>query len=443
MLSIRAKPSSLFDGIDSLVDQRVGIIRHVTEDARQAGEPDFFHFVAQACNTRAFNEQKNFSDAGGASANREVAMAKAIGEAIERYCPAVYQRDALPLSSFERAWFPCIPPKDFALYSAAQHQDKQFPFVKFTERTKVRWAKMLDLTCGKPCYAPASMIYLPYISDSERGEEKVVQTISTGLACHSTFAEAAVSAICEVVERDSFTITWQAMMQAPAIRIETLSEENRDLTHRFERIGSRVRVLDLTLDHGIPSILSILSSTLPHTPAFVFAASCDPSPEKAVRKSLEELAHTRRLAMQLLSIYPRFTPAHDYSNINTQDFHVRMYGDVTTSPLIQFLFTGSKWVDFHGITDLSGLDADKVLHRLVAKLAAVGHRVLIADLTTPDIKDLTISVVRAVIPGFHPLFMGYRFRALGGTRLWNVPHKLGFSGITKKTGDNPAPHPYP
>jgi ribosomal protein S12 methylthiotransferase accessory factor len=52
-------------------------------------------------------------------------------------------------------------------------------------------------------------------------------------------------------------------------------------------------------------------------------------------------------------------------------------------------------------------------------------------------------VVRALIPGFNPLFMGHHIRALGGERLWSVPQKLGYSGVNRATGDNPYPHPYP
>ena len=73
----------------------------------------------------------------------------------------------------------------------------------------------------------------------------------------------------------------------------------------------------------------------------------------------------------------------------------------------------------------------------------MNHRVLLAELTTPDVGGLGLSVVRAVIPGFHQLFMGHALRCLGGTRLWEVPQQLGYPGVTREGGDNPAPHPYP
>ena len=83
------------------------------------------------------------------------------------------------------------------------------------------------------------------------------------------------------------------------------------------------------------------------------------------------------------------------------------------------------------------------LRVLCERIRAVNHRVLLVDLTSPDVRPLGLSVVRTVIPGFHPLCMGYKIRALGGRRLWEVPQRLGFAGIAPDSGDNPAPHPYP
>ena len=71
--------ASLSDIIGYLMDEHVGIIRSVKESRRQAGDPKFFHFQAQACDTHSFYGRRNFGRAGGASSERGVAMAKAMG----------------------------------------------------------------------------------------------------------------------------------------------------------------------------------------------------------------------------------------------------------------------------------------------------------------------------------------------------------------------------
>jgi ribosomal protein S12 methylthiotransferase accessory factor len=229
----------------------------------------------------------------------------------------------------------------------------------------------------------------------------------------------------------------------PRLRIETLSESNRDLVARFEHSGSSVTVFNITLDVGVPTILSVLQSQSPEAPAFVFAASAEVDPEHAVRKSLEELAHTRRLARSLKTTRSCFVPAPTYDNVVDQDDHVHLYCDHAHTPLADFLFASDRRIGFDEINNLATGDPQQDLEALLKKVRSVNHRVLITDLTTPDVRGLGLRVVRAVIPGFHPLFIGHEIRALGGSRLWEVPQKLGYKGITRESGDNPAPHPYP
>jgi ribosomal protein S12 methylthiotransferase accessory factor len=93
--------------------------------------------------------------------------------------------------------------------------------------------------------------------------------------------------------------------------------------------------------------------------------------------------------------------------------------------------------------DLSTGDPGTDLRLLCERVRAVDHQVLLADLTTEDVRPLGLTVVRAVIPGFHPLCMGHTIRPLGGKRLWEVPRRLGYGGVTRDQGDNPTPQPNP
>ncbi|MEC4680194.1 MAG: hypothetical protein VST67_05775, partial [Nitrospirota bacterium] len=121
MVSPKASLQRLARIADCLVDEHVGIVKYVKEFRRESGMPQFFFFYAKACNTQTFGQYKNFSNTGGASAFRELAVAKAIGEAVERYCSAIYDKESLPLISFRDASFPCIVPEEFALYSDEQY----------------------------------------------------------------------------------------------------------------------------------------------------------------------------------------------------------------------------------------------------------------------------------------------------------------------------------
>jgi len=442
---ITRKPSfhRLANIVDALVDEHVGIVKYVKEFRRESGTPDFFCYYGKACNTLAFGPFKNFSNSGGASAFRELAMAKAIGEAVERYCSAIYDKESLPLTSFQDASFPCIVPEEFALYSDEQYRRHDFPYIPFTESTLARWAPTIDLTTDETLYVPAAMVFMPYWYDKKNGEPPIVQPMSTGMACHCSYEEAAISAICEVMERDAFMMTWQAGLGHPHIAIDTLSPANQDLVSRFERTGNEVTLFHLQMDYTVPVVLAVARCPAEDGPALCFAASADLDPEDAVRKSLEELAHTRRLAQSLKSNEPSIVADANFEAVSHQDDHLRFYGDHVNSQFADFLFASEERVAFQEIKSPFKGDIHNDLRDLIDQVRSVNHQVLLADLTTPDVGDLGLSVVRAVIPGFHPLFMGHATRSLGGTRLWAIPKQLGYHGVTRESGDNPAPHPYP
>jgi ribosomal protein S12 methylthiotransferase accessory factor len=434
----------LQDIIPDIVDERVGIVRDVTQLPRDAGAPDFFHFYARACNTAAFTRQVNFYAAGGASSDRSMAVAKAIGEAVERYCGAIYDVEQLPLATRAEAPFPCVDPSLFAHYNEEQYNSPGFSFVPFDDMTPVRWVAAHDARTFEPVYVPAAKVYVPYTYYLGTGDTPICQPISTGLAAHMSPAEAAVSGICEVIERDAVTLMWQAMMSPPQIRVETLSDSNYDLVERYERTGGKITMFDITTDVGVPTVLSVVRHSSKEQPAMVVAASASLDPEEAVRKSLEELAHTRRYSQQINLKLPRLVvDAPNHENVTGQISHLNFWCDHDNLHYADFLFASKKRVDFDQLPNLAAGNPRCDFDRIVCAVEKTGHQVLLVDVTTADVRELGFSVIRSIVPGYHPLALGFEYRARGGRRLYEVPQKLGHKGITREVGENPIPHPYP
>ncbi|MBI5318621.1 MAG: YcaO-like family protein [Bradyrhizobium sp.] len=371
-------------------------------------------------------------------------MAKAVGEAVERYSSAIFDVDAMPLCSFDAAGFACTPPEAYALYLPEQYDQPGFPWVPFRRDVRVRWTPARDLASGAVVHVPAARVYMPYTYYLGTGDAPIDQPISTGLACHMDWPRAALNGVCEVIERDAVMITWQAMNAPAQIRVETLSDENYDIVQRLEHSGASVTIFDLTMDHGVPAVLSTLRGAMPAMPALVVAGSSSPDPEEAVRKSLEELAHTRRYCQYILDHAPRLVPDPPlYESVVDQVTHLNFYVDPRNLDHAAFLFGSRKRIEFDELPNLATGDPMRDLDAVAARISAVGEQVLVADVTSSDIDELGMKVVRAVVPGFHPLHMGHQLRALGGRRLREVPQKLGFRGIPGSGADNPAPHPYP
>lgn len=170
------------EALPLLVDDHVGVVHQVQEVPTEPGSPNFFHYAAKACNTSAFAGQVNFSNTGGASTHRPVAVAKAVGEAVERYCAALYQAQDLPLCSYREADFACVHPGDFALHSADQYDSPGFPWVPFTEETPIRWTPARDLGSGETLHVPAARRAYVFAASADPDPERAVQKALEELA---------------------------------------------------------------------------------------------------------------------------------------------------------------------------------------------------------------------------------------------------------------------
>lgn len=440
-IDIDAPLARLADALPAILDARIGIIGELREHPAEIDSPRFFRYNCMAANTEAFGDYRNFAVGGGAATTRDMALAKAIGEAVERYCAAIYDKEALPLTSYAEAPFDCVAPSAFALYSAAQHAFPGFMFDPFLDSSPVRWVAARDLATGATIHVPAAMVYVPYFFYQGGEETPIAQPISTGLSCHCSYAEAALGALCEVVERDCFSLTWQARLSRPRIRPDTLSPANRALLARFEAVGYRVHLMDISNESRIPAVLAVARHGAGFVPVAV-AASCAPGPEEAVRKALEELAHTERYAFQIKGEIARLPRDPEYDNVVGQVDHVNFWVDPAHAAHADFLHAADAWRDFRTMPSLQCAAPAATLDRLVGRLRDTGYRALVADITTPDVRELGMWVVRALVPGYHPLFMGYHHRALGGERLWRVPQLLGYPGLAAGR-DHPFPHPFP
>ena len=80
------------------------------------------------------------------------------------------------------------------------------------------------------------------------------------------------------------------------------------------------------------------------------------------------------------------------------------------------------------------------IHNILKELKNVGINVYYKNLTTDDIKETKIKVVKVIAPGLIDLNKSHILPRLGATRFWSVPKRLGLS-YSKKLSEEP--HPFP
>jgi len=445
--------TSILDCWEELVDPRVGIIRDIRVLPVDDDEPDFFHYLSTACDTSAFGSLRNFGNNGGVGTTAKRAIAKALGEAVERYCSAIFDEGALCLAGYDELERRATLPDTFALFRPDQYAAQGFPWRPFTDNAPVAWTTGISLVSGDEVLVPAAAVYVPYHYRLHRGDTPIMQPISTGLACGGSLASATVGALCEAIERDAFTITWQASLSRPRVAHDSLPAEAQDLLSRYRAAALDIEIVDITTDLACPTLLTAALGRAETSPAVAVAAACDPDPVVALVKSLEELAHTRKYAAQLMDLTPPvpLDVVAGHPAVQTQRDHLRAYCQQESVEYAAFLWASAEERALP--PPLTGLrvshpadsapPAAEPLEAIVGRLVSAGLEPIACELTTPDVAALGLAVVRVVVPGLNPLFMGHSNRALGGRRLREVPAALGEPAQPPNAPDNAYPHPFP
>jgi ribosomal protein S12 methylthiotransferase accessory factor len=82
------------------------------------------------------------------------------------------------------------------------------------------------------------------------------------------------------------------------------------------------------------------------------------------------------------------------------------------------------------------------LTALLGFLSRIQSDLIYFNLTPPDMRNLNIHTVRAVLPGFQPIHFGSKNIRLAGRRLYELGQTLGFS-VHKSNWSSLNPYPHP
>lgn len=426
---------------------RTGIISDLQEKRVESDDPELFVFASVLADTRPFSFQTASRFNAGAALSRDEARAKAIGEALERYCAGYYDKSRLILATYaELGPELAVSPDRLALFSAAQYLRPGFPYRRPTESTRLAWIEGFSLTRRRPVLVPACLVFVPY-DPLRRGEESTLApSVSSGLACGPSLDQATLSGIFEVVERDAFCTTWFNRLRLPAVEVSPRSERlHRVLRERFLPSGARYHLTATTLDVPIPSFVCVCLSDSAYGPLATVGAACHLDPEIALLKAVVESAHAKLWLKQIIRTRPDWRPAPDFANVVTFEDHVLAYRFPDLQAELGFLTDpGRPVVASHNIPVRSTDDPRRDVETCVRLLREQELEVVRVDLTTEDVEELGFHVVKVLVPGMQEINGRHDLPFLGGRRLYDVPLALGHVPQRRTEAQlNPAAHPFP
>lgn len=430
---------------ERLLDPRFGI---VTELQPRIHPPDvppaLISYTARVADTRFLGPWQGDRVAlGSAFWDGERARKAALGEAVERYCgnfvPAGLVRASL--RDLRRAGEPALDPAEMVLYSEAQYAQRGFPFQRFTEDLRVLWTTGLDLAAGEAVWVPASFVYINYYGGALAAEPKTNFVLYSGIAAGPSREEAEQAALEELIERDATMIWW--MSGSPAVGLPLDSPGIRSaLATPGDRGVLEYRLIQIRTPFEVPVIGALIHDT--ELEILGLGVACRPDPEAAALKALVEAIHLRSFSRQMLD--PQGSVWH---SMRSGILDARAYKPYRADRA----YLDDYRPDFRDVTDLGAqsqiyLDPRMREHaeRIFApascarldelpsvpsraayleKLAARGFRVISVEVTTPDVRDAGLAVVRVIVPGLYPNAPA-AFPFLGGRRLYEEPAEQGW-----------------
>ncbi|MCU1264095.1 MAG: hypothetical protein JWM21_413 [Acidobacteria bacterium] len=424
-----------------LVSPKVGVLRSVSKIVRGVEEPTppiIYQATLAHFDYRAAPPEERAAAGKGVTEND--AMRAAIGEAIEHYCAAHLNEQNTRIANWTELEGKGISPPECVLYSEAQYAQKGFPYHRWNPEDKVTWSPMRELPGDQEIFAPTSLVYLTAMAT--RAEDVFTFSTSNGLAAGPNLEFAILNGLYELVERDGFLITWMNKLPAPQIDFSEMGGLAVSIGAHYKKFGTEVQVYNVSTDLPIYVMMAIALDRTGQGPAGMVGLGCHLDPRIAVLKSMFEICQVHPGEVHRFKDKGAHESLKSYEDVHTLSDHSAFLMAPERIGEFAFLLENGRRQAIADLPNLSQGDLKLDLNTCVDSLIAAGCRVVYADLTTSDIVDFGLRVVRTIATGLQPMHFGFGEERLGGRRLFEVPRTLGHANEVRTEKDlNPCPHP--
>jgi ribosomal protein S12 methylthiotransferase accessory factor len=312
----------------------------------------------------------------GKGATPIAARVSAIMEGLERYSAEVHDRNPGIMTYDQiRSEKNAIRPDSLIL---PDYAEPEWP---------VPWYHGYDILRDEEVWIPAHAVFHPL----PRIMGKLFRTSTNGIASGNTLEEAIYHSLCELVERDAWSLV-ESSNNAGQVITEVDHPVARELMEKFDRAGVEVILRDITSDLGIPTVAAVSDDLQLRDPTLLcIGMGSHLCSEIAVLRALTEVAQSR--ATQIHGAREDTQTTHFLSKV----------GYDRAKRLNKKWFTRDHEISFKEMPSYHTDDFLDDIHIVLDRLKAAGlDRVIVSDLTRPEIG---VPVVRVVVPGLEHFAM--------------------------------------
>lgn len=392
--------------IDTVSGQVEPAIDPITGLLLSIGEAHSFplpYYLSSVADTTVFSDGKAPGQAAGAATEWSAAFMKSVGEALERYGAASYRTESL-VQGTEIEIAETVSPSAFVCPDQQHEYDGSEPIL---------WIQGSDLGSKDPVLLPAEFVVFP------PPEQRFRPAITTGLGLGSSGVSALLSGLYEVVERDAAMIGWYSSFEP--LRLEFKDERIETLRRRASAEDLEVTVMLMTQDIDIPVVTACVHR-MSEWPQFAVGSSAALDATRAgvgaVQEALQNWMELRAMGQSRAADEP--------SNI----------AEYASFPAVARSFIDvRRTVSATAVSENETSGGRDELREVLRRIHDCGLSVYASRLTTRDLNQLGVDVVRVLVPQAQPLFLGESYF---GDRASTVPQGLGYTALL----DGPE-HPYP
>lgn len=321
----------------------------------------------------------------GKGLDNEAAMVSAAMEALETRLAEIQPNRFVTATVTEMARWgaPCID-----LSSTARCSPEE------VGQEPLSWVEGFDLLTSSRIYVPWALVGMDHRLSCPGFEQS-----SDGLASGNSAAEAILHGLCELVERDAWTLAQLGSIDELSERlVDPFSMDDAVFNVVMARIRAadmRLVLIDMTTDIGVPAFLAVLfpksaaKQTEVRPSQICCGCGCHPDPVRAALKAIMEAAQSRLTAIAG----------------SRDDFSCEVYKQAAP---------GRATLDVIGLAEQRGMphghpiprpfSIDEMAHGVVDSISARGVGQIIAVPLQDE--TLPVSVVRMIIPGLEVDFHG-------------------------------------
>lgn len=372
----------------------------------------------------------------------------AILEGLERYCGlAPRGKRTVIHDSYRNLEDQALNPVKVGVHAKEQYERPGFPFKPFDPDRPIDWVWGYSFLQERPILIPKLLAYYSLGC----GDGFVYET-SNGCALGGSLEEAIFYGILEVVERDSFLMTWYAQLPLP--RLDPSSADDQELQLMVDRLkavaGYDLYLFNSTMENGIPSVWALAKNRKQKGVNLICAAGAHLDPVRAVKSAIHELAG------MMLMLDEKFEANrekyeqmfHDPFLVQQMEDHSMLYSLPQAQERLQFLLDENRPLrtfDEEFKRKARHADLTDDLRDFFQVFRRLNLEVIVVDQTTPEILRNGLYCVKVLIPGMLPMTFGYHLtRVTGLERVLRVPVELGYAEQPLTLEQlNPHPHPFP